>query len=95
MSIKNGMNYARKVLTTGECSLLILDEVLGLVDKNIISAEELISLMQCKQEDTTLILTGITLCDEICAMADEVSRIAPVYFKTWKTEKENTTVLDN
>ena len=30
-NIRNGMNYAKKVLATGECDLLILDEVLGLV----------------------------------------------------------------
>ena len=32
MNIKNGLNFARKVLSTGECDLLVLDEVLGLVD---------------------------------------------------------------
>ena len=40
LNIKNGINFANKVLTTGECDLLILDEVLGLVDKNIITVEE-------------------------------------------------------
>ena len=40
MSMKNGINYARKVLTTEECSMLVLDEVLGLVDKKVISAKE-------------------------------------------------------
>ena len=34
-NIKNGLNFAKKVLTTGECSLLILDEVLGLIDNGI------------------------------------------------------------
>ena len=32
LNIKNGLNYAKKVLSTGECDLLILDEVLGLID---------------------------------------------------------------
>ena len=27
MNMKNGINYARKVLQTGECNILILDEV--------------------------------------------------------------------
>ena len=31
-NIRNGLNFAKKVLYTGECSLLILDEVLGLID---------------------------------------------------------------
>ncbi len=32
VNIKNGMNFAKKVLATGECDLLILDEVLGLIE---------------------------------------------------------------
>lgn len=28
-NLKNGLNFARKVLATGECDVLILDEVLG------------------------------------------------------------------
>ena len=35
LNIKNGLNYAKKVLSTGECDLLILDEVLGLIDNRI------------------------------------------------------------
>ena len=37
LNIKNGLNYAKKVLSTGECDLLILDEVLGLIDNRIIT----------------------------------------------------------
>ena len=32
MNMKNGINYARKVLQTGECNILILDEVLSVGD---------------------------------------------------------------
>lgn len=79
-NILNGMNYARKVLATGECDLLILDEVLGLTEKGIISAENLKALLECRG-DTDIILTGIRLSDEICALADEVSRIETVRLK--------------
>lgn len=73
-NIKNGINYAKKVLTTGECDLLILDEVLGLIEKNIITSEELIDLLEA-QGETDIILTGITLNQEIRVLADEVSKI--------------------
>ena len=33
INIRNGLNYAKKVLTTEECDLLVLDEALGLVDQ--------------------------------------------------------------
>lgn len=82
-NIRNGVGYAKKVLTTGECDLLILDEVLGLVDRDIISVEDLEAILECRG-DTNVILTGVTLRDEICMLADEVSRIETVKFKVWK-----------
>ena len=73
-NIRNGINFAKKVLSTGECDLLILDEVLGLVEKEIISVEEVKELLECRGS-MDVILTGIYLSDEICVLADEVSRI--------------------
>lgn len=74
INIRNGINFANKVLSTGECSLLILDEVLGLLEKNIITTEDLKNLME-QRGDTDIILTGISLCSEVSVLADEVSRI--------------------
>lgn len=82
-NIKNGINFSKKVLSTGECDLLILDEVLGLVEKDIISVEELKNVLECRGE-TDVILTGINLKDEICILADEVSKIETVKFKVWE-----------
>ena len=62
--------------------LLILDEVLGLVEKDIITEDDLKALLECRG-DTDVILTGITLNDEICVLADEVSKIETVKFKVW------------
>lgn len=83
INIKNGINFAKKVLATGECDLLILDEVLGLVDKNIISVDDMKTILECREE-TDIILTGISLNDEICVLADEVSKIETVKFKVWE-----------
>lgn len=82
-NIKNGLNFAKKVLVTEGCDLLILDEVLGLVDVGIITVEELKALIGAKCEDTTLIMTGIQLTDEVCALADEVSKIQKMNFKVY------------
>lgn len=83
MNILNGMNFAKKVLSTGGCDLLILDEVLGLIDRQIITVEDIKNLIDSKQEDTTLIMTGIQLSDEVCILADEVSKIQTVNFKVF------------
>ena len=83
MNIRNGISYAKKVLSTGECDLLILDELLGLVEKGILQVDEVKSLLDCR-DTTDVILTGISLSDEICFMADEVSKIETVKFKVWE-----------
>ena len=83
INIKNGFNYARKVLATGECNLLILDEVLGLIDNGIITVDELKSLLEARTDETDVIMTGISLNDEVCMLADEVSKIATLKFKCW------------
>ena len=41
-----------------------------------------VELLECRG-DTDVILTGITLNDEICVLADEVSKIETVKFKVW------------
>lgn len=82
INIKNGMNFAKKVLVTGECDLLILDEVLGLVERKIISEDELKAILECR-EDTDIILTGIKLSEDIYGLADEISKIETVKFKVW------------
>lgn len=83
MNIRNGINFANKVLTTGECHLLILDELLGLVEKNIISVEDVKHLLEQRGE-TDVILTGISLSDDVCVLADEVSKIESLKFKTFQ-----------
>lgn len=75
MNILNGLNFARKVVTTGECDLLILDEVLGLVDQKIIENEELIKLLCSKVEEMNIIMTGRVLPKEIGALADGILEI--------------------
>ncbi|MDE7352106.1 MAG: cob(I)yrinic acid a,c-diamide adenosyltransferase [Acetatifactor sp.] len=82
-NIRNGLNFAKKVLATGGCDLLILDEVLGLVEWNIVTVEDVKAMLESREE-TSVILTGIKLSDEICVLADEVSKIETVKFKVWE-----------
>lgn len=83
-NIKNGLNFAKKVLSTGECDLLILDEVLGLIDNNIMTVEDLKGLLDARtDEEMDIILTGITLDDEVCLLADEVTKMETVKFRAW------------
>ena len=71
-------------MNTSECSLLIMDEVLGLIDNDIISVEELKALLSSKPEDMDIIMTGISLNDEVCVLADEVTKVETMQFKIWE-----------
>ena len=76
-NIKNGINFAKKVLATGECDLLILDEVLGLIDHGLIELEELKNLVSARLEETDLILTGWVLPDELRPYINEIYHLIP------------------
>ena len=75
VNILNGYNFAKKVLSIGECDVLILDEILGLVDLGIITCEDVIHLIEMKDESVELIMTGRHLPDELIPYADYISRL--------------------
>ena len=77
-NIQNGVNFARKVLTTGECDVLILDEFLGVMDMGMVSKEEFIRLVGEKEEATEVIMTGRNFPEEYYPYADIVLRIDAV-----------------
>ena len=67
----------RKVLLNDECSLLVLDELLGVIDNGVVTREDMEALFQAKAEETEIVVTGRTLPEYMRAMADEVYRIQP------------------
>lgn len=80
-NLKNGVNFARKILVTEECDVLILDEILGLLEHGIVSAEEIRSLLEANGGNLEVILTGIYQARELWDMADRVTDI--------ETKKQN------
>ena len=74
INIRNGLNFAKKVLVTGECDILILDEILGILDEGIITCRELIALInQARQSSVELILTGTNCPEELRGEVDEIT----------------------
>ncbi len=72
LNIRNGLNFARKVLLTEECDMLILDEILGALEFGIISEEEIESLIKAKDDETELIMTGNIVTEALKNAADRV-----------------------
>ena len=75
--LKNGMNFAKKVVVTEECDVLVLDEVLGLMDYGIVTAEDLRSLIGMSREGMRLIFTGSRSGEEIWDVVDEAVELVP------------------
>lgn len=77
MNIQNGLNFAKKALVTGECDVLVLDEVLGLVGEGMSTVEQIVEILRAKSLYTEVILTGRTCPKEIYEIADSVLNIVP------------------
>lgn len=78
-NLRNGLNFARKVLVTEECDVLILDEVLGMIEAQVIDAEDLRALFRVRHDETEIILTGIYSAKELWPEVDEVTEIVTAY----------------
>ena len=72
LNIRNGLNFARKVLITEECEMLILDEILSALELGIVSEEEVKGLIKAKDDETELILTGNMVTEALKEAADRV-----------------------
>ena len=72
LNIRNGLNFARKVLITEECEMLILDEILCALELGIVSEEEVKGLIEAKDDETELILTGTMVTEALKEAADRV-----------------------
>jgi cob(I)alamin adenosyltransferase len=77
MNIMNGVHFAKKVLLTGECNVLILDEFLGLLDNHVISEEDIKAMLAAKADDTEIIFTGRFMDESFIRYADEIYCIRP------------------
>ena len=72
-NILNGLNFARKVIATGECDFLLLDEILGLMDKGIAPVETIIDMLKQKDESMHIVMTGRWLPESLQPYVDSVT----------------------
>lgn len=71
---KNSFHYAKKVIDTGSTDVVILDEVLGLMDYNILDEEDIAGLLRINST-VKLILTGRNCPESIRKKASLLSHI--------------------
>ena len=75
INILNGMNFARKVIATRECDFLVLDELLGLIDVEIVSREMVEELLKLKDGSMRIILTGREFPEWLSEYVDSVTTL--------------------
>lgn len=73
--IQNGLNFARKVMDTRQCDVLILDEILGVLKNNLVDMEDFLDFIDNKPPEIEIILTGRNVPTEIMSRANYVSTI--------------------
>lgn len=76
-NIQNGLNFAKKALVTGQCDMLVLDEVLGLVKEGMATEYQILEVLQAKSLYTDVILTGRDSLPRVFDMADNILNIVP------------------
>ena len=78
--IRNGFNFVKKIIDTGECDMLMLDGILECIKEGYLTEQELLDVMEKRPEYMDMILTGSSVTEGIVQKADFVYQIA--------TEKE-------
>lgn len=75
VNIHNGLHYARKVVDTKSCDVLVLDEILGLLDHQIVGIDVMEELIQLADGKIEFILTGRALPKAVEDLAGFVYQI--------------------
>lgn len=74
-NIRNGINYAHRVIQTRDCDFLVLDEILGVLDYGIISSKELGEMLSMKADSTRIVITGTKLPEDLIPYVDAITRL--------------------
>ena len=75
---QSGMEFARKAVTSGDYRIVVLDEVFNALRYELVSLDQILSLICAKPPETELILTGRGAPDDVIRAADLVTEMKPV-----------------
>ncbi|WP_457750700.1 cob(I)yrinic acid a,c-diamide adenosyltransferase [Thermococcus sp.] len=75
---KKALERAREIVSSGECDLVILDEVCVALHFGMLELEEVKELIERKASNTELVLTGRYCPEELFELADYVTEMREV-----------------
>lgn len=72
---REGFEFARKALTSGEYQLVILDEINNAVKLGLFSPQEVVDLVKAREPEVHVVLTGRDATPEILDLADTATEM--------------------
>ena len=72
------LTYAAEQMLSGKCDLLVLDEILVAINKELISTARVLELLDKKPESLEMVLTGRNAPPEIVQRADLVTEMLKI-----------------
>lgn len=83
LEIQKAYEFCIDALKNKKCDLLILDEILGAFKNELISKEQIIKLIETKESDVEVVLTGRDAPKWLIEKADLVTEMKPIkhYFE--------------
>lgn len=76
--VRRGLEEARKTLSSGECTLIVLDEINVAVHLGIVGEEEVIDMLRSKAPSTEVVLTGRYAPKSFYELADYVTEFVKI-----------------
>jgi cob(I)alamin adenosyltransferase len=88
--IQKAYNFALQVFEENQCDILILDEIMGAISNDLVTAAQIIELMEKKPQNMELIMTGRNVPEEIIKKADLVTEMKDIkhYFNAGVGSRE-------
>jgi cob(I)alamin adenosyltransferase len=75
---EEALEYARKVVESGECDVVILDEVNVALSLGLIRLDDVLTLIKARPAHVELVLTGRSVPEEVVQIADLVTEMKEV-----------------
>ncbi len=75
---RRGLDAARRIMASGECDVLVLDEINVAVHFGLIPVGEIIDIIENKPAGVELVLTGRYAHPRVIELADYVTEMTPI-----------------
>jgi cob(I)alamin adenosyltransferase len=85
---RQGLNLAKKALSSGEYSMVILDEINVALDFKLIPLDDVLDMIRSRHSSVDVVLTGRYAPPEIIEIADTVSEVKEIKHHYSKGVKE-------